>query len=1037
MLRISCLLVWLVSAVLWSPPLVCAAELPPAVERQVSFERDVRPLLERSCWGCHGGQTWESGLRLDRKEKALLGGDGGEVLLVGKSADSRLIHYVAGLVPEKIMPPDDERLTAEEIGILRAWIDQGLEWPRSATDGDEPHTRHWAFQPIRKPPVPAAISDTASAHPVDRFVDQQLQSRQIVASPRADRATLIRRLSLDLLGLAPTPEEVAAFVADEHPEAYTRLVDRLLSSAHFGERWGRHWLDLARYADSDGYEKDLPRPHAYRYRDWVIDALNRDLPFDQFTIQQLAGDLLPDPTLDQLLATGFHRQTLTNREGGADVKEDRDKQLVDRTNTTGAVWLGLTVGCAQCHSHKYDPISQREYFQLYAFFNAAQEAQIPAPSAEEAQRYQIAKAAHDAGRKPHLDRIHQYRRTLLSERLSAWEQQRQSEPIAWEPVTISAVVAESKAEVAVQPDGVWLVSGPTPDVDVYTLTWPLGTKRPTGFLLETVPQQAFPGQGAGRAPNGNFVLTEVRATWRKTGDSQAKPQPVQLAVAQADYVQNAGTPKAFAPHLVLDNDPKTGWAVGGSIDQSHVLLLEWNWPNNVSATDDLTLTLTLEQKYGGQHLLGAFRMHQTAAARPLSLPTYPEHVAQLLAIPQTERTPEQRAALLDFYQQIDPEFQELQQALQTYDRKAPAAPATQAMVFATIPKPEPTRVHLRGDFLSPGPVVSPRVPEVLNPLQAGGETPNRLDLARWLVSEDQPLTRRVAVNRIWQHLFGRAIVDPPDDFGLKGALPTHPELLDWLASEFSERGWSLKQMIRLIVTSETYQRSSAGRPDLIDVDPRNLQLARQNRFRLTGEILRDLSLQVSGLLDDRVGGPSIRPPLPSGVAALGYANSVKWNESTGGDRYRRGCYIFFQRTVPYPLLMTFDSPDSNVTCQRREVSNTPLQSLTLLNDPAFVECAQTLGWRLVAEGGSSTSDRLHALTSWTLGRPSSEDELSVLSKLFEKARRRFAEHPTEAAALLGSTAGRNRGESIDQAEVAAWISLARVMFNLDEFMTRP
>lgn len=1005
-----------------TPP-VDSTKLPPPAERKISFEQDVQPLLKRSCWGCHSAEAWESGLRLDRRDKALAGGDGGKAIVVGKSAESRLIHFVGGAVADKVMPPDGEPLTPEEIGILRAWIDQGLDWPTSP-GAEDPARRHWAFQSIQEPTMP----EGTAGHPIDRFIAAKLSAQGISPSKPAERNALIRRLSLDLLGLLPAPDDVTEFVADDRPDAYERLVDRLLASPHFGERWGRHWLDLARYADSDGYEKDLPRPFAYRYRDWVIGAFNADLPFDQFTVEQLAGDLAPNAGLDQRLATGFHRQTLTNREGGIDPREDRDKQLVDRTNTTGAVWMGLTLGCAQCHTHKYDPISQREYYQLYAFFNAAQEQEIPAATEWEGQRYATLQAAHNLQRQPLVDAINDYRETMLPRQLAAWEQRLKDEPIAWTPWESTEARAESPAELRRQPDGSWLATGVVPDVDAYTLTLPIGRQRPTGLLLEMLPQAELPNQGPGRAPNGNYVLTEVKVAWQTIEPRKSKPQAVRIASAQADYVQNAGTPKAFTPAGTFDNDPKTGWAVGGAIGQPHALLVELDGNTLPPADQDVILSVTLEQRYGGQHLLGSFRLLTTTAARPLTLPQASSDIADILTISPDQRTDAHRSKLLHHYAAIDPGLLDLTAKLKAVDDAGPPPPITKGMVFVQSDQPPQTHIHQRGDFLSPGMAVEPAVLEILNPLESSSATPNRLDLARWLVSEAHPLTRRVAVNRIWQQLFGRGIVDPPDDFGLRGAPPTHPELLDWLSVEFSTRNWSVKELIRLIVTSDTYQRSSAGRPDLAEIDPKNLWLARQNRFRLTGEILRDLTLQVSGLLDDCISGPSIRPPLPAGVADLGYAGSVKWAESQGVDRYRRGCYIFFQRTVPYPLLMTFDGPDSNVTCQRRERSNTPLQSLTLLNDPAFVECARVLGREMSKDPNTSPSDRLRTLTIRTLGRDATDDELGVLASLFAAARDRFRDHPEEATALGDADAA--------SVEDAAWVSLARVMLNLDEFVTR-
>lgn len=783
-------------ASLWCVTLCVTAH----ADQRVDFVRDVQPILRRACGACHTGEKQEGGLRLDRRERALAGGDSGRVLTPGNSRDSLLMKYVRGDDPDIVMPPSGERLSAAEIQLLERWIDEGLAWPDSA-DEDEEASRHWAFRPVQRPPLPTGTTEVQ--HPLDAFIQAELQRRGWPSAPQASRETLIRRLYLDLLGLPPSTEAVEEFVHDEHPAAYERLVDRVLANPHLGERWGRHWLDLARYADSDGYEKDLPRPFAWRYRQWVIEAVNRDLPFDQFTIEQLAGDLLPNATLDQQIATGFHRQTLTNREGGADPREDRAKQLVDRTNTTGAVWLGLTVNCAQCHSHKYDPISQREYFQLYAFFEQAVEADIPAPTPWEQERY--------------------------AQQLAAYQGRR--EPLAAQQAAIRAAVERTEAE-----------------------------------------------------------------------------GPVEASAAV---------------HLV-----------------------------------------------------------------------------------------------------------EVSAALARLDAQAPKPPSSKAMVLTAATSPPVTRIHRRGDFLQLGDEVQPDTIRVIPPRLSSEGLPNRLDLARWIVAPDNPLTRRVAVNRIWQHLFGRGLVDPPDDFGVRGSPPTHPALLDWLAEEFLYRQWSRKSLIRLIVTSATYQRSSVVLPELLAVDPKNDYLARQHRYRLEGEIVRDLTLQISGLLDDRLGGESVRPPLPAGVAELGYAGSVKWPESSGGDRYRRGCYIFFQRTVPYPLLMTFDSPDSNVSCARRERSNTPLQSLTLLNDPTFFECARAFGHRLIHDQASTSPSHLARVAfRRCLSREPDDEELALCATWYEQAREALRDQPAAVTAVLG----RSDHHAADE---AAAVLLARLLFNLEEFYTR-
>lgn len=580
-------------------------------------------------------------------------------------------------------------------------------------------TNHWAFVPPGRPIVPGP------GNPIDAFARARLQKENIKPSPEADRATLIRRLSLDLIGLPPSVNEVDTFINDPSGNAYENLVDRLLNSPQFGEQWGRHWLDLARYADSDGYEKDGTRPYAYLYRDWVIRAINADMPFDRFTLEQLAGDLLPNATIEQKTATGFQRQTLTNKEGGVDQEEYRCRATVDRVNTTATVWLGVTVACAECHDHKYDPISQREYYQLYAFFNDASE-----------------------------------------------------------------------------------------------------------FELQWTDEAAIPR------------------------DLIGPPIPIRTAI------------------LVKADPPR-----------------------------------------------------------------------------------------------------------QTY-------------------------VHERGDFLRKGEQVEPGVLKVLHRLETRGEKPDRLDLARWLMAPDNPLTARVAVNHVWQHLFGRGLVNSVADFGTRGEPPAHPELLDWLATEFPRLNWSRKAMIKLIVMSQTYRQASHHRPELAGRDPQNMLLARQNRLRLPAENVRDAHLAVSGLLDHKIGGPSVRPPMPADIAAIGYAGSVKWNESEGAERYRRGLYTFFQRTVPYPMLMTFDAPDSNTTCARRERSNTPLQALTLLNDSTFFECAQTLGQRLGSQKGSQEQTIARAFKA-CLGREPRSEELARLERFLD-----------------------------EQPPAMRWVALARTLMNLDEFVTR-
>ena len=814
---------------------------------KVDFTRDVEPLFQKRCYLCHGPQQQMSGLRFDQKESA------DRVIQPGNSASSRLIQMVSG-TQKKVMPPIGPRLTAAEIGMLRSWIDEGAPW---AAGGAQPAV-HWSFRKIQRPEPPAVGDRAWVRNPIDQFVLAKLDSEGIAPSSEAGKITLIRRASLDLTGLLPTPQEVEAFVHDNRPDAYDRVVDRLLASPHYGERWGRFWLDLARYADSDGYEKDRARPWAWRYRQWVIDALNRDMPYDEFTIDQLAGDLLPNRTTDTLVATGFNRNTLTNREGGTDPEQFRDEQVLDRAATLGTVWLGLTVGCAQCHNHKFDPISQKEFYQLTAFFNTQEEVNAAAPMPGELGPYLEARPAYDKKR------------------------------------------AELLAE---------------------------------------------------------YKIPEAEADWEdKLRYAEQHPgEHDDWSFAYGEFTHNIDSAKKV---LFLDRARRTELQERAMLDYF------------LSACGNL----------------------------------YPKQHCKDLQISD-----------------VRTKLDELNEALPHF---------SYAPVLVENDTPPKTYVHIKGDWREHGDEVQPGTPAVLPPLPPGVK-PTRLVLARWLVSPDNPLTSRVAVNRIWQELFGRGIVKTSEDFGTQGDEPTHPQLLDWLATEYVARGWSTKQMIRLIVTSSTYRQSSKARPDVAQRDPDNALLSRQSRVRLPAELVRDETLEAAGLLDPRIGGPSVRPPQPKGVAELSYAGSVKWHESTGADRYRRGIYILFQRTVPYPMLVNFDEPSSNLSCTRRERTDTPLQALNLLNDPVFFEAAQGLAFRVMHEAGGSFGDRLNFAYRVTVGREPSAREAERLGKYYDDTLKELQDNQKTVAELFP-----NRLEGVPQAQAAAWVELSRVLLNLDEFITR-
>ncbi len=1000
-------------------------KLPAPSTAPVDYAKDIQPILAKNCYSCHGPDKQKNGLRLDLKSAALAGGDSGKVIVPGKSAESVLIHNVGGL--DAIMPPEDEAdpLKPDEIAKLRAWIDAGAPWPDDAASAAPRKIDHWAFNAPRRATPPRVSQAKWTRNAIDAFVLARLEQERLSPSPEAGRLTLLRRLTLDLVGLVPTLEEVAAFTEDRRPDAYERVVDRLLGSPHFGERWGRHWLDLARYADSDGYEKDSPRPYAYLFRDWVIDAVNRDLPFDQFTLEQLAGDLLPNPTEQQKIATGFHRQTLTNKEGGIDKEEFRTKATVDRVSTTGAAWLGLTVGCAECHTHKYDPITQREFYQFYAFFNNASEQDVPAPQPAELAAHQQQLKAWETQLTEIEPPLQVYQADgAVEARRAAWEASFKTTPssrwTAAKPTRSAVFFGDDEYSLVTARDN--SVSSRASDAlgSRFIVEATVSGKGITGFRLEALD---VPGKMPGRGPKGDFAVNEFSVAVKGT---EPEPRPIELVAARANMAAKNGEAT-----YAIDGNRDTGWSVGPDAGQGHVIVFETKAP--LDLPEGTKLLFTFEQATIG--LLNRFRLATTQSPAPLEPSTTPDAILAIFDTPLEKRTAKQKTDLARYFsEQVDEEGRKLNQAMAAHTAKKPKPPATTAAVL--VAEERKTNVHIRGDFLRKGDEVTPATLAILPPLNARGERPDRLDLARWLVDPANPLTARVTVNHVWKNLFGRALVTSVNDFGTRGEKPSHPELLDWLAVAFSspttEPGglaWSRKALIRLIVTSAAYRQSSNTRPDLLERDPNNILLARQNRFRLEAENVRDVFLAASGLLNPAIGGPSIKPQLPADIAALGYANSVKWEESKGTEQYRRGLYIFFQRTVPYPMLMTFDAPDSNTSCTRRERSNTPLQALALLNDPVFFECAQALGRRVVHEPGAA-EEKIRRAFQLCLSREPSPAELARLAQLHGQQLDLLKNQPGNAAKIAGET------DAARLDEKAALVALCRVIMNLDEFVTR-
>ena len=1017
-----------------------AASLPPAASRTVEFTRDIAPLFADRCFQCHSAKKQESGLRLDLRSTALRGGEHGVAWVPGRSSESLIIRLVANLHEEIArMPKKGEPLTADQIGLLRAWIDQGAKWPDSAVGAKDAPTdprSHWAFQPIQRPEVPAGPT---ALSPIDRFVRARLAKEGLTASPAADRVTLIRRLSLDLIGLPPTIEELDAFLSDESPESYHRLVERLLTSPHYGEKWGRHWLDAARYADSNGFEKDRTRS-IWPYRDYVIQSFNRDLPFDQFTREQLAGDLLPNSTSEQRVATGFLRNSMVNMEGGIEPEKFRVETIIDRVDAMGRTWMGLTVACAQCHSHKYDPISQKEYYQFYAFLNSDDEPRLDVPNAD-----QQAKRAVIGAKAQAMDDRLMAETPALESRMETWEREAVTAVGHWQ--VLDAKEWHSQPMKFEKQENLSLLGGG----DIYNNSvlriWvetPL--TQITGFRLEALNNANLPFNGPGIDADGGFQLCEftVEATPLDASksmtltatNSASSSNLVHFSRAVAD-ASIEGWPAAAT---VDGNTTQGGWTSAltfGRRNEERRIVFEAQKAFGFPGGTRMLISLHCKPKESplANYMLGCVRVSLTTDPAPLRVDPFSEAQHRIAAIPASQRTPEQRRQLFRAFRQQDPAFETANREWDELWKDWPTAEAT-TLVLQQRPASRKTHLFKRGDWMRPTTEVMPDTPEVLNPF--GPDRPRtRLGLAEWLVSRSHPLTARVLVNRVWQHYFGQGFVPTTEDFGTRADPPSHPELLNWLASELMDRGWSLKQLHRLIVESETYRQSSKVSPERLAKDPYNRFLARGPRVRLDAEGVQDMALLASGLLSRKVGGPSVFPPLPDGVMQLSYG-PISWNLSEGEDRYRRAMYTFWKRSVPYPALMIFDAPSAEQSCVRRSRSNTPLQALTTLNEPTFNQAARWLGWRALQEGGTADAARVRYAFRLCVSRPPLPQEERALLKLLESAKQEFVKSAKDAAALAFSDPKNPalvpRGASVS--DLAAWTAVSRALLNLDETLTK-
>jgi len=965
--------------------------------QEVDFQREIRPLLSDRCFKCHGfdEETQEADLGLHTFVAATRDLGGYQAVKPGDQAASELIARIISEDPKEVMPPpksNKPRFSADEVALMKRWIDEGAKYEE-----------HWSFvKPVRHEPPAAGVS--GSAHPVDRFLDEKRGGKELPLNGPADPHTLIRRLSYDLRGLPPTVEETEAFVAahaKDSEAAWVSLVDRFLASPAYGIRWARDWLDLARYSDTNGYEKDRPRS-IWPYRDWVVSAFNADLPYDQFTIEQLAGDLLPNPTTDQLIATGFHRNTMLNEEGGIDPLEFRYLAMVDRVATTGSVWMGLTTGCAQCHTHKFDPITHTDFYALFALLNNADEPEIEiVETTLTKQRQEIEKKIAALETKAVA--------TIGETKYQAWLADLRTRSTPW--TILPPLKAKSNLPLLeIERDHSIYASGDFTKRDLYDVTLdlsPLAGKSITALRLEALPDPRLPANGPGAAyyegRKGDFFLSEVTATvdGKKLAFSGASVSFGKISI---------GSGEAKGENL-YDGDGSTGWSTASREGESHALVLNFARPLVGSKTLDLHLLFERHFVAG----LGKFRLSATTAGGTV--------VALSSGTPDVHSSDD--ASLRRAFVRIDPAHKAVQDEVAKLRKRLPEPPTTLVMKERPANNPRPTHRHHRGEYLSPKEVVAPAVPAYFESIPEGSPA-NRLGLAKWLVSDRNPLGARVVVNRTWQAFFGRGIVHTAGDYGYQSELPSHPELLDWLAVEFVDQGWSVKKLMRLLVTSAAYRRDSRIDSIQLEKDPDNILLARGPRFRLTGEMLRDGALASAGLLSPKMGGPSVYPPQPGSVVELAYGNDA-WKTSGGEDRYRRSLYTFAKRTAPFAAYLTFDGPTGENCLPRRDRTNTPLQALTLMNDPMFHEAAEGLARLAVAGGGS---DPLGLIFRRVLSRSPGGAEAKEYLAFYEAQRARLASGELKAEAILSTEKGPVTPE------LAALVMIARVLLNLNENITR-
>jgi len=981
----------------------------------IDFQRDIQPILSGHCTHCHGVDDKErkGGLRLDERAAALRGGDSGEAAIQpGKSAASELIRRILSEDPGEQMPPPAAKtpLTPRQIELLKQWIDEGANFDR-----------HWAFQTPRKGSVPPG-----SAHPIDAFVNNRLQQEKLTPTGKAPPAVLCRRLYLDLIGLPPTPEELQAFEKD----GLQATVKKLLSSERFGEKWARHWLDAARYSDTNGYEKDLQREQ-WIWRDWVIEAFNRDLPYNQFLIEQIAGDLLPGATQSQLIATGFLRNSMINEEGAIVPEQFRMVEMFDRIDCLGKAVMGLSTQCAQCHTHKFDPLTHAEYYGLFAFLNNTYEAQSWVYSPEQLQQIEeLQKRIADAeGRWRGL-------RPNWNAELAEWERQVVQSQSVWEPIEAIEMGSISGLNHPTQEnDKSFLMKGHTSN-DVFFIGVPV-LEGITGLRLEILTHHDLPQTGPGRNRQGTWFVQELEAFVRKPGD--ANFEKLKLVNPTADFSEpeqkQADGKKARGPvALLIDGSDENVWAADrgpGLRNQPSVAVLQFEQPLNFPQGTQFKVALRMGD------MAGCARLSLTRSSDPKAAPIDHGVILSLMK-PAEKRNPAEQAAIFAAWRQSIPEAKPISDEIGTLWKTFPQA-ATTVLHLADRDPADPRATHLldRGNWDQPRAVITPHVPAAFHPLPADAPL-NRLTFARWLADPQSPFTARVAVNRVWQAMFGTGLVETAEDFGTRSTYPEYRELLDWLSADFMERGWSHKALIEQIVTSDAYQRDSSATADSLERDPRNALLSRGPRFRAEAEVVRDIALSLSGLIHHRLGGPGVIPPVPQNVLDYNYVYPGYWKPAEGPERYRRTVYGFRKRSMPDPVMSNFDAPNGDFACARRVRSNTPLAALTGLNETIFVEAARAMALRILRESGPSDNERIdRAWRICTLREPTAEERQALL-KVLASRRQKLADGWLNPREVITGDATKlpELPPGASPQDAAAWTLVSRILLNLDETISK-